>query len=83
VAEVKARTLAEAYRLSVEFGGYDSLSVTDRVLIEQAATLLLRRPRRREDDLRRINSIGRLLGALRRRHDPGPKRRLTRLVVTP
>jgi hypothetical protein len=60
--EAKARELAQ------EFGGYDALSPVDRVLVTQAATLLLRRPKSAEDVVRVANSIQRLLASVALRY---------------
>jgi hypothetical protein len=43
---------AKARELAAEFGGIDRLSVVDRVLIEQAAALLVRKPHSAEDAVR-------------------------------
>lgn len=65
-AELRARIEAEARRLAQEFGGLDELSIIDRTFVMQAAGLLIRRPRRREDQVRRVNAVGRLLNRVRR-----------------
>jgi hypothetical protein len=66
-AERQARIDARARELAAEFGGIERLSVVDRVLIEQAAALLVRRPHSAEDAVRCANAVGRLLGAVERR----------------
>ena len=60
------RIEARARELAVEFGGYDTLSPVDRVLVEQAAQLLLRKPRAGWDVIRHANSVQRLLATVRR-----------------
>ena len=57
---------ARARELATEFGGWDKLSTVDRVYVEQAAALLLRKPHSAEDAVR-----WRLLAAVERRKGPG------------
>src|SRR5262249_27579585 len=66
-AERQARIDARARELAVEFGGWERLSTVDRVYVEQAAALLVRRPHSAEDAVRCANAVGRLLGAVERR----------------
>src|SRR5438132_216609 len=59
--------------LAIEFGGLETLSPVERALLDQAAVLLLRKPRSAEDVVRVANSVQRLLGALgkrKRRREP-------------
>jgi len=65
----------KARELSAELGDYDRMSAIDRALLEQAATLLLRRPKNAEDVVRVSNSIARLLSVVRRRHPPRRSKR--------
>jgi len=53
--------------LAIEFGGLETLSPVEKVMLEQAATLLSRRPSSAEDVVRVANSVQRLLGALGKR----------------
>jgi hypothetical protein len=71
-AERQRRIEAQARELAVEFGGFEVLSPVDRVLLMQAAALLLRRPKSAEDIVRVANSVQRLLGGLskRKRREP-------------
>jgi hypothetical protein len=62
------RIEAKARELAVEFGGYEQMSPVDRVLLTQAATLLMRRPKNAEDVVRVSNSIARLLLSLQARN---------------
>jgi hypothetical protein len=55
--EGRARELAE--------GQYDRLSARDRALLLQAADLMLRPRRKREDMVRRANAVTRLLSHVR------------------
>jgi hypothetical protein len=71
-AERERRAEAKARELAIEFGGFDTLSPVDRVLITQAATLLLRRPKSAEDLVRVANSLQRLLGGLAKRKRRAP-----------
>jgi hypothetical protein len=66
-AAKQARVEAKARELATEFGGYDALSPVDRVLITQAAALVMRRPRSAEDIVRVANTVQRLLGGLGKR----------------
>ncbi len=61
------RIEAKARELAVEFGGIEKLSPVERALLDQAAVLLLRKPRSAEDVVRVANSVQRLLGALGKR----------------
>jgi hypothetical protein len=79
-AERQARIDARARELAEEFGGIDRLSVVDRVLIEQAAALLVRKPHSAEDAVRCANAVGRLLSAVERRRGGG-KQTVTRSLV--
>jgi uncharacterized protein DUF5681 len=79
-AEREARVAAKARELATEFGGIDRLSVVDRVLIEQAAALLVRKPHSAEDAVRCANAVGRLLSAVERRRGGG-KQTVTRSLV--
>jgi hypothetical protein len=67
-AACAARIEAKARELAVEFGGYDAVSPVDRVLLTQAATLLLRRPKSAEDSVRLGNGILRALATLQRKY---------------
>jgi hypothetical protein len=76
-AERRRRAEAKARELAIEYGGYDALSPVDRVLVDQAAMLLMRRPRSAEDIVRVSNSIQRLLSRLskrqvERKREPAP-----------
>ncbi len=62
-----ARRDARAAELAAEFGGLDALTAVERVMIQQAAELLLGNPRSAEDKVRYANTIARLLGAVRKR----------------
>jgi hypothetical protein len=64
MVDLKARELAE--------GQYDRLSARDRALLVMAATLLCRRPRTREDHVRTVNAVGRLLGRVHGLRQAGP-----------
>ena len=66
-AERQARIDAKARELAEAFGGWDRLTVLDRVRIEQAAVLLAGRPKGHEDRVRYANTLDRLLGAVERR----------------
>jgi hypothetical protein len=71
----KLRLDAKCRELAAEYGGWDGLSIIERTLVEQAATLLVRRkPASAEDAVRCANAVGRLLHAVeRRRGRPAPK----------
>jgi hypothetical protein len=70
-AERARRDEAKARELAAEYGGWESLSPVDRVLLGQASALLLRRPKSAEDLVRVSNSVARLLGGLgRRKREP-------------
>lgn len=81
-AERRALIEAKAAELASEFGGMSRLSAGSRALIEQAATLLLKRPRNGEDHVRLSNSVARLLGAVARRHGGQPTRPVRPLSET-
>jgi hypothetical protein len=68
------RIEAKARELAAEYGGFDTLSPVDRVLVTQAATLLLRRPKTHVDVVRVANSIARLLGGISKRRQRNPDR---------
>jgi hypothetical protein len=63
-----------AQELALEHGGWGAMSPCDRVHLEQAATLLIRKPKSAEDAVRVANAIQRLLAsvALRRGRLPMP-----------
>jgi hypothetical protein len=79
-AKRQARIEAKARELAAEFGGWDGLSTVDRVYVEQAAALLIRRPHSAEDAVRCANAVGRLLSAVERRRGGG-KQTITRSLV--
>jgi hypothetical protein len=58
-AEKRAMIDAKARELSE--GQFDRLGARDRELLMQAAALLIGRPRKREDMIRRANAVTRLL----------------------
>jgi hypothetical protein len=70
-----ARLAAKVAELSVDIGGVEKLSVIDKVLMEQAAALLLRRPKTYEDQVRFSNSIDRILRGVAKRHGLDVRRR--------
>jgi hypothetical protein len=61
------RINAKARELAVELGGWAALSPVDRVMLEQASELLLRRPRSAEDRVRHANAVQRLLATVVKR----------------
>jgi hypothetical protein len=68
-AERQARVAQRATELAEPYGGLDKLPLADRIRLEQAAELLLRRrPRTYEDQVRVCNSLDRLLRYVERRH---------------
>jgi hypothetical protein len=60
----QARIDAKVAELAADFGGVAALSNLDRVYLEKAAELLLRRPRSAEHVIRHTNSIQRLIAAV-------------------
>jgi hypothetical protein len=74
-----ARLAAKVAELSVEVGGVERLGAIDRVLIEQAASLLLRRPKSYDDQVRVTNSVQRILRGIAKRH--GLDRRRPRTAI--
>jgi hypothetical protein len=67
------RIEARALELAAEFGGWENLSAVDRLMLTQAATLVLRRPKSAEDAVRVANAVQRLLGGLgKRKRAPKP-----------
>ncbi len=66
-AEKQARIDAKARELAAELGGWEKLTIVDRVRLEQCAALLVRRPTSAEDAVRCANAVDRLLGAVERR----------------
>ena len=69
----RALVLARAHELAAELGGYESLSPIERTLIDRAADLLLRKPRRYDQCVRRDNLVNRILRDILRRHGPVSK----------
>jgi hypothetical protein len=59
--------------LAAEFGGVGSLSATEKILLRQAATLTVSRPR---DQVRHTNAIARAIAAVRRGRGVRPPLRL-------
>jgi len=75
-AERQARIDAKARELAAGFGvELEALSVLDRVRIEQAAAILVRKPQSHEDLVRCANAVDRLLGAVERRRGRGKPER--------
>jgi hypothetical protein len=72
VAEWRALVEAKVAELAAEYGGVERLSAIERVMVEQAAVLLLRRPRRGEDPVRKANVVARLLGHLKHKRQRAP-----------
>jgi hypothetical protein len=68
-----ARVQTKARELAVEFGGLESLSAAKRALIEQAAMLLIRRPRTSEDVVRHANAVTKILRTIGVRPDKPAK----------
>ncbi len=66
-AERQARVDAKARELAEPFGGWEKLLILDHVRLEQAATLIVRRPHSAEDAVRCANAVDRLLGGVERR----------------
>jgi hypothetical protein len=69
-AAKQERIERKAAELAAEFGGLGALSACEKVMLEQAAALLLRRPRSSEDVVRVANAIGRILGSLTKHRKP-------------
>ena len=67
-AEKRALVMAKAHELAEELGGYESLGLIERTLIERAAELLLRRPRRPDEVVKISNLVSRILRDCLRRH---------------
>jgi hypothetical protein len=67
--------LAKCFELAEPIGGYDNLNSIERELIQQAADLLLRRPRDQFVRVRIANITSRILRDSLRRHaaDKSPK----------
>jgi hypothetical protein len=74
-AQQRALVLARAHELAAELGGYESLGPIERTLIERAADLLCRKPRRYDDCVRRDNLVSRILRDVLRRHRPAAPHR--------
>jgi hypothetical protein len=64
VREAKLR--AALIKLARPFGGLGKLGALDRVRLEQAAQLLIRRPTNAEHSVRISNAIDRLIGSVER-----------------
>ena len=60
--------MTKAHELAEELGGYESLGLIERTLIERAAELLLRRPRRPDEVVKISNLVSRILRDCLRRH---------------
>jgi hypothetical protein len=69
-AKQRALVQARAHELSVELGGYENLTAVEKILIDQAATLTLSKPRRHDQRLRTANIVNRILRDILRRHGP-------------
>jgi hypothetical protein len=68
----RCRVETKCHELAEELGGWDSLSKIERVLLEQAASLLVRsarHPPNAEDAVRITNTISRVLRTVERRRD--------------
>jgi uncharacterized protein DUF5681 len=75
-AELKARAHAMLVRLAKPFGGLGKLGVLERVRLEQAVALLMRRPPSAEEHVRLVNTADRLIGSVERsRMGAKPQRR--------
>jgi hypothetical protein len=69
----KLRTEALMADIAEEFdGGLAALGPADRIILEKACVLLCGRPHSHWDQVRVVNSAGRLLGGLRKRLKPKP-----------
>jgi hypothetical protein len=73
-AQQRALVLAKAHELAQELGGYERLSPIERTLIERAADLLCKRPRRYDECVRRDNLVSRILRDVLLRHRPADGR---------
>jgi hypothetical protein len=79
VAEKRARILARATEFALPLGGLERLDAIERTLIEQAAELSLRRPRRQDELVRTANIVNRILRDVLRRHKPADASRRSEL----
>jgi hypothetical protein len=73
VAAKRALIQAKLEELAAEYGGVSALTVIERTLLQEAATLICTKPRRGDDIVRKTNAIQRLLASVRRRRKP-PRR---------
>jgi hypothetical protein len=73
-AERRVRIEVIAKQLAAEYGGLESLTAVERLLVMQAAELSLRKPRNAEDHVRIINATQRALAKLgkRQKHSRRP-----------
>jgi hypothetical protein len=70
-AQRRARVLAEAHRLAQPLGrDFESLDSITQTLLLRCADLLLRKPRRYDECVRRDNLVSRILRDVLRRHGP-------------
>ena len=69
-AERRTRIELIAKQLAAEYGGLESLTAVERLLVMQAAELSLRKPRNAEDHVRIINATQRALAKLGKRQKP-------------
>jgi hypothetical protein len=72
-AQQRALVLAKAHELAEAVGGYSGLSSIERTLIDRAADLLCKRPRRYDECVRRDNLVSRILRDIQNRHKPSGK----------
>jgi hypothetical protein len=79
-AQKQALLAAKAAELAEEFGGINNLTTVERTMVEQAATLLCRRPRRADDLVRCANAVQRLLAGIKRRHKPAGRGSLSSML---
>jgi Family of unknown function (DUF5681) len=75
-AEQAAKAHAMLVRLAKPFGGLGKLGVLERVRLEQAVALLMRKPPNSEEHVRLVNAADRLIGSVERsRMGAKPQRR--------